>query len=257
LRVRLKADGQVRLPALEAAMKAAAADTGLSDGMAGRPIEYDEIEPWVQGVNGPDLLTELSGAIGTYVVMDAHQRDAVALWTVFAHAHDLRDHNVAPKAVRKDQAAGDAGALGPATATHERGHGGLLARLVEKHRPALFIDEFDAIAHGDKEVAESLRGQFNSSFNKRSAVVLKLFSVPGNGWEERKFSTWAPTCVAGIGTVPDTVQDRSVIIRLNRKLRNEAVRRLRGKDGGDLSMLARKISALRKRQRTAASPGSA
>ena len=38
------------------------------------------------------LLTELSRAIGAYIVMDAHQRDAVALWTVFAHAHDVRDY---------------------------------------------------------------------------------------------------------------------------------------------------------------------
>jgi hypothetical protein len=45
------------------------------------------------------------------------------------------------------------------------------------------------MARGDKEMAESLRGQLNSSFNRRSAIVLKLVSSPGNGWEEREFST--------------------------------------------------------------------
>jgi putative DNA primase/helicase len=118
----------------------------------------------------------------------------------------------------------------------------LLPRLVEKHRPTLFIDEFDAMAQGDKETAEALRGQLNSSFNRRSAVVLKLVPGRGNGWEERTFSTWAPTCVAGIGTVSDTVEDRSVILRLARKLTAEPVRRLRGKDGGELALLARKTA---------------
>ena len=218
------------------------------NGVAGRPIGFDEIELWPKAVSGAELLTELSGTIGAYVVMDAHQRDAVALWAVFAHAHDLRDY--APlliiasplKRCGKTKLQETLARLVQRPQPTSGVTAALFARLVEKHRPTLFIDEFDAIAHGDKEVAESLRGQLNSSFNKRSAVVLKLVSIPGNGWEERLFSTWTPTCVAGIGTVPDTVEDRSVIIRLTRKLGAETVRRLRGKDGGDLAILARKVA---------------
>jgi putative DNA primase/helicase len=247
LRARLKADKRVRLPALEAVMNAEAG-AGAGDGMAGRPVKYDEIEPWPEAVNGAELLTELSGAIGFYVVMDAHQRDATALWAVFAHAHDLRDH--APplvvtsplKRCGKTRLQETLVRLVPRPQPTSGITAALFPRLVEKHRPTLFIDEFDAMARGDKEMAESLRGQLNSSFNRRSAVVLKLVSGPGNGWEEREFSTWAPTCVAGIGTVPDTVEDRSVIIRLARKLRDETVRRLRGKDGADLAILVRKIA---------------
>jgi Protein of unknown function (DUF3631) len=201
-----------------------------------------------KGSERRELLTELSRAIGAHIVMDAHQRDAVALWTVFAHAHDLRDH--APlliiasplKRCGKTKLQETLARLVPRPQPTSGVTAALFARLVEKHRPTLFVDEFDAITHGDKEVAESLRGQLNSSFNKRSAVVLKLVSVPGNGWEERLFSTWTPTCVAGIGIVPDTVEDRSVIIRLTRKLGTETVRRLRGKDGGDLAVLARKVA---------------
>jgi hypothetical protein len=247
LRARLKADKRVRLPALEAVMNAETGG-GVGDSMAGRPVKYDKIEPWPEAVNGAELLTELSDAIGAYVVMDAHQRDAVALWVAFAHAHDLRDHApllvvVSPlKRCGKSKLQETLARLVPRPQPTSGITAALFPRLVEKHRPTLFIDEFDAMARGDKEMAESLRGQLNSSFNRRSAIVLKLVSGPGNGWEEREFSTWAPTCVAGIGTVPDTVEDRSVIIRLTRKLRDETVRRLRGKDGGDLALLARKIA---------------
>jgi hypothetical protein len=84
---------------------------------------------------------------------------------------------------------------------------------IEEYRPTILIDEFDAAANGNKEMAESLRGQLNSSFNRSGAHVLKSVPLPGGGWEVRKFSTWAPTCLAGIGRVPDTVADRSVVIR--------------------------------------------
>ena len=96
LRARLKAETKVRFAALEAVMKAEAAngDSGDSggDGVAGRPVRFEEIEPWNEPVDGSRLLAEISKSIGAYVVMDAHQRDATALWTVFAHAHDLRDY---------------------------------------------------------------------------------------------------------------------------------------------------------------------
>jgi putative DNA primase/helicase len=117
-----------------------------------------------------------------------------------------------------------------------------LARVIEEHRPTILIDEYDAIARGNKEMAESLRGQLNSSFNRSGANVLKSVPLPGGGWEVRQFSTWAATCIAGIGRMSDTVEDRSVIIRLKRKLASETVKRLRRKDGGDLDCLKRQIA---------------
>jgi hypothetical protein len=97
-------------------------------------------------------------------------------------------------------------------------------------------------------MAESLRGQLNSSFNRSSAHVLKSVPVPGGGWDVRKFSTWTATCVAGIGQVPDTVADRSVVIRLERKMHTQAVKRLRARDGGELRERAQDCP-LRRRQR--------
>jgi putative DNA primase/helicase len=248
MRARLKAETKVRVASLDALMKTEDVGIGAGDSMPGRPISYDEIEPWEEAVNGADLLTELSEAIASYVVMEKPQRDGVALWVVFAHAHDLRDY--APplivgslmKRCGKTRLQETLARLVPRPQPTSGITAALFTRLIEKHRPTLFIDEYDAIAKGDREMAEALRGQLNSSFNKRSAVVLKLVPVPNEGWQERQFSTWAPTCIAGIGTVPDTVEDRSIMIRLARKLRGETVRRLRDKDGGNLAILARKIA---------------
>ena len=249
LRTQLKAETKVRFAALEAAMKAEAAvgDTG-EDGLPGRPITFEEITPWDEPVDGSRLLAEISNAIGAYVVMEGRQRDATALWTMFAHAHDLRDYApllavTAPtKRCGKTRLQETLARLVPKPQMTSGITAALLPRLVEKHRPTLLVDEYDAQAAGDREMAESLRGQLNSSFNRSSAAVLKLVPLPGGGWDERRFSTWAPTCVAGIGMVPDTVKDRSVVIRLLRKPAGEKVRRLRGRDGGDLLALARKAA---------------
>ena len=54
-------------------------DGGGADGLPGRPITFEEIEPWEEPVNGEELLTDLSSAIGAYVIMNKHQCDAAAL----------------------------------------------------------------------------------------------------------------------------------------------------------------------------------
>ena len=115
-----------------------------------------------------------------------------------------------------------------------------LARAIEKHRPTVLIDEFDAMAAGDQAMAEALRGQLNSSFDRDGAKVGKCVPLPGGGYDEREFSTWAATWIAGIRKIPDTVEDRSVVLRLKRKLSSEKVARFRGRDGGELTVLKRK-----------------
>jgi hypothetical protein len=91
LRARLKSEARdVPLSDLDKRVRPSGGDASEGDdGLPGRPIEYHEINPWHRPVNGAELLTELAGAIETYVIMDAHQRDVVALWVVFTHAHDF------------------------------------------------------------------------------------------------------------------------------------------------------------------------
>jgi hypothetical protein len=248
LRSALKAGKRVRLSALEAAMKAQAVGGGDAENRSGQAIEYDEIDPWDGPIEGAELLTALARAIDDYVIMDAHQRDAVVLWVVFMHAHDF--FVFAPllvilsptKRCGKTRLQEVLARLAPRPQTMSGVSAAALARLIEEHRPTILIDEFDAIAKSSGEMAESLRGLLNSSFNRSGACVLKTVPLPGGGWEVRKFSTWTPVCVAGIGQVPDTVADRSVVIRLERKLHTQTVKRLRTRDGGELRDVMRKIA---------------
>ena len=247
---RLKEETEVRIGAFEDALRKAkgAGDGSGDDGMPGRSFAFAEIEPWPDPVNGAELLTDIANAIGKYVVMDPHQRAAAALGAMFSHTHDLRDtapiffivsptkrcgktrlERVIKRLARKPVMVSNAG---PAP----------LARIIEKHHPTLLIDEFDAMAAGNQEMGETLRGQLNSSFDRDGANIIKCVPFPGGGWDEREFSTWSATWIAGIRKIPDTVEDRSVVVRLRRKLASEKVARFRGKDGGELDVLRRKIA---------------
>jgi putative DNA primase/helicase len=248
IRARLKADSQVRLPALAGAMKAAVSPNPASDGLPGKPIMFDEIQPWPQPVDGAALLTEIADAIGKYVIMEPSQRDAAALGAVFAHTHDLRD--IAPiffivsptKRCGKTRLERVIKRLVPKPLMASNATPAFLARAIEKHRPTILIDEYDATAAGDQAMAETLRGQLNSSFDRDGAKIGKCVPLAGGGYDEREFSTWAATWIAGIKKIPETVEDRSVVLRLNRKLPGEKVARFRGKDGGELDILKRKVA---------------
>jgi putative DNA primase/helicase len=248
LRARLKADSQVRLPALEAALKVAAGGTATSGDLPGRPITFDEIKPWPEPVDGAAFLTEIVETIGKYVIMDPHQRDAAALGAVFAHTHDLRATApiffiVSPtKRCGKTRLERVIKRLVPKPLMASGATPAFLARAIEKHRPTVLIDEYDATAAADQAMAETLRGQLNSSFDRDGATVGKCVPLPGGGYDEREFSTWAATWIAGIKKIPETVEDRSVVLRLIRKLPGEKVARFRGKEGGELEILKRKIA---------------
>ena len=248
LRVWLKADGQVRLPMLEAAMRAATSGTATNGGLPGRPITFDETKPWPEPVDGPALLTEIAETIGKYVIMDSHQRDAAALGAVFAHTHDLRDTApiffiVSPtKRCGKTRLERVVKRLVPKPLMASSATPAFLARAIEKHHPTVLIDEYDATAAGDQAMSETLRGQLNSSFDRDGAKIGKCVPLPGGGYDEREFSTWAATWIAGIKKIPETVEDRSVVLRLKRKLLGEKVARFRAKDGGELDILKRKIA---------------
>jgi hypothetical protein len=166
--------------------------------------------------------------------MDQHARDAAALCAVFGHTHDLRD--TAPllavlspvKRCGKTRLQRVFKRIVPRPLMTSGSSPAFMARLIEKWRPFLLLDELDALLKGNPEMVETVRGQFDSSFDRDSAQIGKCVPLPGGGYDERLFSTWAPTMFAAIGEVPDTVRDRSIPLRIKRKLPGEKVARFRG-----------------------------
>ena len=103
-----------------------------------------------------------------------------------------------------------------------------LFRYIEDVRPTLLIDEADSFAKDNEE----LRGILNSGHTKAAANVIRNVDH-----KPRRFSTWAPKAIATIGTLADTLEDRAVVVRLQRKPPGATVERLRRRDNADFAAL--------------------
>ncbi|MEP7027665.1 MAG: DUF3631 domain-containing protein [Candidatus Eisenbacteria bacterium] len=96
-----------------------------------------------------------------------------------------------------------------------------LFRTVDKWAVTLLIDELDSFLRKDDDLVNIL----NTGY-RRGAYVLRIV---GDDQEPRQFSVFGAKSIAKIGRLPGTVEDRSIVLPLSRKLPGkEKVAPLRG-----------------------------
>ena len=117
-------------------------------------------------------------------------------------------------------------------------------RKIQAERPTLLLDEVDALFGAKAEGTEPIRAILNAG-NRPGAAVARVVGEGAN-LQPVDFSVYCPKVLAGIVTSrwPDTVVDRSIAIRLQRKKPGESVERLR------VRKLEAETNALRPRART-------
>ena len=103
-----------------------------------------------------------------------------------------------------------------------------LVRKVDRDHPTLLLDESDAAFNGADDYSEALRGVLNNGFSRGKPYT----TCVGNSHEVKDFDVFGPKAVAGIGKLPDTVEDRSIPIALKRRTRSEKVERFRERKAG-------------------------
>ncbi|MEQ9326125.1 MAG: hypothetical protein RJQ21_02385, partial [Rhodospirillales bacterium] len=184
---------------------------------AGRELTFPEVEPWPGPVDGSILLSELSETIGRFVYMDKNALDATALWDVMTWLHDrLRiapflNITSATKRCGKSTLVDVLSRLAfrPMPVSGQVTSAALF-RTIELYEPTLLLDELDTYFKDDPD----LRGIINGSQRKSGAFTVRCV---GDDHEPRRFSTWCPKALVGIGGLPDTVTDRSIVVRLDRR----------------------------------------
>jgi hypothetical protein len=110
-------------------------------------------------------------------------------------------------------------------------------RHIENVRPTLLIDEADTFLKDNNE----MRGILNGGHTKAGASVLRNVEVNGEHTTKR-FSSWSPKALAGINALTDTLEDRSIVVRLQRKEKTANVERLRRRDSDELAQLRRRAA---------------
>jgi putative DNA primase/helicase len=187
-------------------------------------IAFVEPTPWPDPVNGGELLVELSSIFCKYVVMSSNEALAISLWTILSYLSEAV-HILPLLAISSpEKRCGktltleivQSLALRPLPASNISAAS--LYRVVEKFRPTLLIDEADTFLAAKDE----LRGIINAGHRRSFAFVLRC---DGDDSEPKPFSTWCPKAIALIGKMVDTLEDRSIAIRMRRKSPDEKIER--------------------------------
>lgn len=103
----------------------------------------------------------------------------------------------------------------------------VLYRSIDRERPpTMLIDEVDTLWGKGKE-NEPLRAIINSG-HRRGQDVQRM-NMDGPQKVVETFALFAPVAMAGIGTLPPTVMDRSVVVRMRRRAPGDVVARWRAR----------------------------
>lgn len=93
-------------------------------------------------------------------------------------------------------------------------------RKIEQDSPTLMLDEADAV-FGSRRDFEGLRAMLNAG--NRPGTRVPRVAAEGRSFRLIEFSIYCAKVIAGLGNVPPTVADRSIPVRLERRVRSEHV----------------------------------
>ncbi len=198
-------------------------DTAAAVGTGGPATPLDG-----PATEGADLLAQLKDLIASYVIMPCEQAlDATTLWVAATHLQNSWQHAPRLAVVGPAKRCGKSRLLDILAETvHDpvltvNSTPAAVFRSITAEPPTLLVDEADTIFGTPKmaEKNEEMRGLLNAG-HQRDRYVLR---VVGNDHTPQRFHTFAMAAIAGIGDLPDTIMDRSVVIRMRRRAEGERV----------------------------------
>ncbi|MER6508255.1 DUF3631 domain-containing protein [Nonomuraea sp. NPDC001636] len=169
---------------------------------------------------GADLLDRLRAALTRYVILPSSEAaDAVTLWIAATHAQPAWAH--APRLVIRgpEKRCGKSRLLDIVEATcHQpfitvNSSSAAVYRSITDDPPTMLVDEADTIFGPKADGNEDLRGLLNAGHQRNRPA--KRYDAATNRVES--IPTFAMAALAGIGAMPDTIEDRAVVVRMRRR----------------------------------------
>ena len=189
----------------------------------------------------PDLTEPLSELVSTferYIVLPRGASVALALWVL--HTYMYRDFYFTPRLaiISPVKQCGKTSclrllkalALNSVMAAHVTP--AAMFRLIASRDLTLLVDEADTFLKANPDY----RSIINSGHSQDGAV----WRCDGEKNEPKEFRTFGPVTIALIGRLPDTIEDRSIIISLVRKQKHQQVERMREDRLAHLAKLAKR-----------------
>jgi hypothetical protein len=183
---------------------------------------------------GDHVLDAIESLLGRFVAFPSdHARAAVALWVVHAHTVEAFESTPRLALLSPEKGSGKTRTLEvlnllvPEPLFTANVSAAALYRLVADKQPTLLLDECDTYL-GRGVIAkqyEDLRGLINAG-HRRGASVHRA-EVAGRDVRTRAFPAFAACALAGIGDLPDTILDRSIIVAMKKRAPHEHVQAFR------------------------------
>ncbi|MFJ9709600.1 DUF3631 domain-containing protein [Streptomyces sp. NPDC101234] len=178
---------------------------------------------------GAQVLADLRAQIKRYVVIPSEEAlTGVTLWIAATHLQRAWQHAPRLAIVAPEKRCGKSRLLDVVTETVRNplitvnaSPAAIFRSIDDEDPPSLLVDEADTLFSTAKaaEKNEEVRGLINAG-HQRNRPTLR---VTGPEHKPTAFPTFAMAALAGIGDLPDTVMDRSVVIRMRRRAAGEKV----------------------------------
>jgi hypothetical protein len=185
--------------------------------------------PETQALGGERLLDDICDAISRYCILPGdHEYLAVTLWVAYTHLSDAFDFS--PRLIIRspEMRSGKTRLLEVISEIIRKplkmvsSTPAIIFRTIhEDSERTLVLDEVDSwFVDTTGNANDNIRGLINAGF-QRGATVWRMGGK--NMTEPQEFNVFAPVAMAGIGRLPCTIEDRSVIVMMRRKAPHEKV----------------------------------
>lgn len=218
---------------LDALVKAARIRSATTK-RAGTPPMFPAVVPHQEPQDGAKLLDDVRSTLRRFIVLPPGAAELLTLWSAYAHVYDAFDVAAWITLLSPRERCGKSRTIEVVAPLTPRAFvvSGITAaayfRIVEEHKPIVFIDEFDQFAEN-----EDLRCTLNSGYRRAAAWIPRCVKTDSGDFAVVRFSTFAPLFLAKIGEFDGrwrTVRDRTPIIRMKRRTAAEPVERFRDAD---------------------------
>ena len=194
-------------------------------------VEPDMMAQTAPRVEPAQILALVRGWLTRFVSIGKHEATVISLWVMMTYAIEAFDCVPYLSITSAEKGCGKTRLLEVLELVvfrpwmTGRTTPAVLARKIAHEQPTLLLDESDAAFGSDSEYAQTLRGVLNTGYLRSGKVSLCV--TRGRSIEYVDLSTFCPKAIAGIGSLPDTIANRSIPVRLQRKLASERIERFR------------------------------
>ena len=203
----------------------------------GRAVKIDDPLIWHEPVSGGFIATTLACVVKRYLVLPDPAADAIALWVLHTWLVDRFTMSPRLAITSATKGCGKTTLLRLLVHITRRGKktGSIspsaLFRAVEKFHPTIMLDETEKyVEHGS---------DLHALLNEGHCKGASTWRVLGEKNELREFGVFGAVAFARNGRIPEDLEQRSIIIEMQRRLAGEQLMRLRDGPNDHLHSVAR------------------